>query len=198
MKQIYFLCILTAFSFNKINADPCPEAGTTSAGGTQIIFTYPSSTTSSCYNRPTSIVINGTSTFILDQFSCSTTVSVYNLNPGDSAITTGQDFTVTSGFDTSCSYTSGSLPVDEYTFLNKNLKFYPNPVTIDRTIKLSFGMPIKGNVGIFNITGKQVYHDVFDNEHKKEINVENLTNGIYMLKVSTENASITRKVVIMK
>ena len=82
--------------------------------------------------------------------------------------------------------------------MNENVKFYPNPLTSDQTIKLSFGLPIKGNVSIFSITGKQVFHDVVNNENKKEINVANLTNGIYMLKVSTQSASTTRKVVIMK
>lgn len=195
MKQIYFLFILTAFISYQMNAqEPCPEGGTTSLGGTQIIFSY-APATSFCVNRPLTITVEA-STFSLDLGSCSETISVYNISSGPAIV--GQDFTVTSGFDSNCVYSSGTLPVDEYTFLNQNVKFYPNPVTSNRIIKLSFGLPIKGNVGIYDITGKQVFQDVFNNENKKEINVENLTNGIYMLKVSTENASITRKVVIMK
>ena len=196
MKQIYLLFIFTAFISYQMNAqEPCPDGGTTSLGGTQIIFSY-APATSFCVNRPATIVVNTTSTYTLDLGSCSETVSVYNLTNGPAI--EGQDFTVTDGFDSICVYSSGTLPVDEYTFLNENVKFYPNPLTSDQTIKLSFGLPIKGNVSIFSITGKQVFHDVVNNENKKEINVANLTNGIYMLKVSTESASTTRKVVIMK
>jgi len=195
MKQIYFLCILTIFSFNKINAEPCPGAGTTSAGGTQIIFSY-APATSFCINRPTTIIANATTTFTLDLSACSETISKYDLTSGPAIV--GQDFTVTSGFDTNCSYSSGTLPVNEYTFLNENVKLYPNPLTNNRTIKLSFDLPIKGHVSIYSVTGKQVFYDVVNNENKKEINVENLTNGIYMLKVSTEKASTVRKVVVMK
>jgi hypothetical protein len=37
-----------------------------------------------------------------------------------------------------------------------------------------------------------------NNQDSKEIDANALTNGIYMLKISTSNASTTRKVVIMK
>lgn len=198
MKQIYLLIIFIAFSSSQMNAqEPCPDSGTTSAGGTQIIFTYPSNTTSSCYTRPTSIEINGTSTFILDQFSCSTTVSVYDLNPGDLAIP-GQDFTVTTGFASSCSYSGGTLPVEEFAFLNESLKVYPNPLTAGANFKLSFGLPIKADINIYSVTGKQVYHSVVANQDKTEIASANLANGIYMLKISNEGGSTTRKIVVLK
>ena len=194
MKQIYLLFIFTAFISYQMNAqEPCPDGGTTSLGGTQIIFSY-APATSFCVNRPATIEVNTTTTFT--RTDCSETVSVYNKTSGPAIV--GQDFTVTDGFASNCVYSSGTLPVDEYTFLHENVKFYPNPLTSDQTIKLSFGLPIKGNVSIFSITGKQVFHDVVNNENKKEINVANLTNGIYMLKVSTQSASTTRKVVIMK
>ena len=194
MKQIYLLFIFTAFISYQMNAqEACPDGGSTISGGAQVVFTY-APATSFCFNRPATIVVNTTTTFTLAD--CSETVSVYNLASGPKI--KGQDFTVTTGFASDCVYSSGTLPVDEYTLLNENVKFYPNPLTSDQTIKLSFGLPIKGNVSIFSITGKQVFHDVVNNENKKEINVANLTNGIYMLKVSTESASTTRKVVIMK
>ena len=78
MKQIYLLFTLIAFSAYQINAqEACPEAGTTSKSGTQIIFSY-APATSFCVNRPTTIVVNTTSTYTLDLASCSETISVYN------------------------------------------------------------------------------------------------------------------------
>ncbi|HEX9826617.1 MAG TPA: T9SS type A sorting domain-containing protein [Flavobacteriaceae bacterium] len=197
MNKNYFILLLSfLFGINQIIAESCPDAGTTSSGGTQIIFTYPSNTTSSCYTRPTSIEVNGTTTFVLDPYSCSTTVSVYDLDSGPAI--TGQDFTVTSGFDTTCSYSNGTLPVDDYKFLNTNLKVYPNPLTSGNSIKLVFGLPITAKLSIYNVTGKLVLSDMVNNQDSKEIDANALTNGIYMLKISTSNASTTRKVVIMK
>lgn len=191
MKQIYFLFFLMAVSFHQVYAEPCPDSGTTSAGGTQIIFTYASGS-SSC--TAGSIVVDGASTFNLA--SCYDTASVYTLFSGPAI--SGQDFEVTSGFDTNCSYSSGTLPVDEFAFINQNLKVYPNPLTKGRSIEISFGLSVKANVSIYNVTGKKVFQDAISNLDKKEIDVAGLTNGIYMLKVSTDSGSTTRKVVIMK
>lgn len=193
MKHIYLLCLLSVFSFSLVKAEPCPDGGATLNGGTQIAFSYPSAT-SFCANRPTTIEINGTSTFTLT--SCTETVSLYDLTSGTAI--TGTDFTVTSGFDSECSYSSGTLPVDEHTFINANFRVYPNPLTSENSIKLSFGLPLTGQVGIYSLTGKQVLKDYVKNQESKAINVASLTSGIYMLKVSTDSGSMTRKVVIMK
>ena len=142
------------------------------------------------------IVVNGTSTYTLDLGSCSEIVSVYNLTSGPAI--TGQDFTVTSGFDTACVYSGGTLPVEEYTFLSKNLKVYPNPLNSGNTINLLFGLPIDAKLTMYSITGKEVFNEVLENTDRKDINVSNLSNGIYLLKLSTEKSSITRKVVILK
>lgn len=193
MKHIYLLTLLSLFSFSLMKAESCPDAGATLSGGNQIAFTYPSAT-SFCANRPITIVVNGTTTFTLT--SCTETVSLYDLTSGPAV--SGTDFTVTSGFDTQCSYSSGTLPVDEHSFINANFKVYPNPLTSENIIKLSFGLPLTGKVSIYSLTGKQVLKAFVNNQDSKEIDVASLTGGIYMLKVSTETASMTRKVVIMK
>ncbi|MFH4966153.1 T9SS type A sorting domain-containing protein [Gaetbulibacter sp. M235] len=193
MKQIYLLIIFSIFSFSKMNAEACPEAGTTSAGGTQIYFSYPPST-SFCSDRPMNIVVNTSTTFT--RVFCSETVSRYDLTSGPAIV--GQDFTVTSGFDSSCSYSGGTLPVDEFAFLNESLKVYPNPLTAGANFKLSFGLPIKADINIYSVTGKQVYHSVVANQDKTEIASANLANGIYMLKISNESGSTTRKIVVLK
>jgi hypothetical protein len=75
---------------------------------------------------------------------------------------------------------------------------YPNPLTSGNSIKLVFGLPITAKLSIYNVTGKLVLSDMVNNQDSKEIDANALTNGIYMLKISTSNASTTRKVVIMK
>jgi hypothetical protein len=51
---------------------------------------------------------------------------------------------------------------------------------------------------MYNVTGKLVYVGEVSNKESKEVDTRNLSNGIYMLKISSDNASTTRKVVIMK
>jgi len=196
MKKNYFLIlILTFLSVNLIYAEPCPQGASSISSGSKIVLDY-APATSFCVNRPTTIVVNGTSTYTLNLGSCSETVSVYNLTSGPAI--TGQDFTITSGFDTACVYSGGTLPVEEYTFLSKNLKVFPNPLNSGNTLNLLFGLPIDAKLTMYSITGKEVFNDVLENVDRKDINVSNLSNGIYLLKLSTENASITRKVVILK
>lgn len=195
MKKNYFLLLLAFLSLNLIYAEPCPQGASSISSGNKIVFDY-APATSFCVNRPTTIVVNGTSTYTLDLGSCSEIVSVYNLTSGPAI--TGQDFTVTSGFDTACIYSGGTLPVEEYTFLSKNLKVYPNPLNSGNTLNLLFGLPIDAKLTMYSITGKEVFNEVLENTDRKDINVSNLSNGIYLLKLSTENTSITRKVVILK
>jgi hypothetical protein len=194
-KNYYLILLLSFFSINLINAEPCPQGASSISSGSKIVFDY-APATSFCVNRPTTVVINGTSTYTLDMASCSETVSVYNLTSGPAI--TGQDFTVTSGFDTACVYSGGTLPVEEYAFLSKNLKVYPNPLNSGNTLNLLFGMPIEAKLTVYSITGKEVLHDVIDNIDRKDLNVSQLSSGIYLLKLSTENTSITRKFVILK
>lgn len=194
MKQIYLL-LLTIFGFNFVNAQECPDGGTTSLGGTQIILSYTTVTTP-CVDRPNEITIDGTSVFVLDPFSCSEGIAVYNLKPGDAAIN-GQDFEVTSGFDTACAYNGGTLPVEEF-ILNKTLNVFPNPVTQGDDLTLTFGLPFTGKVSLYNLTGKKVLQVNIDNKQKRNIDLSKLTNGVYMLKVATEKAQITRKIVVVQ
>jgi len=195
MKKNYFLLLLAFLSLNLIYAEPCPQGASSISSGSKIVFDY-APATSFCINRPTTIVVNGTSTYTLDLGSCSEIVSVYNLTSGPAI--TGQDFTVTSGFDTACVYSGGTLPVEEYTFLSKNLKVFPNPLNSGNTLNLLFGLPIDAKLTMYSITGKEVFNEVLENTDRKDINVSNLSNGIYFLKLSTEKTSITRKVVILK
>jgi Secretion system C-terminal sorting domain len=195
MKKNYFLLLLAFLSLNLIYAEPCPQGASSISSGSKIVFDY-APATSFCINRPTTIVVNGTSTYTLDLGSCSEIVSVYNLTSGPAI--TGQDFTVTSGFDTACVYSGGTLPVEEYTFLSKNLKVFPNPLNSGNTLNLLFGLPIDAKLTMYSITGKEVFNEVLENTDRKDINVSNLSNGIYLLKLWTEKTSITRKVVILK
>ncbi|WOD43908.1 T9SS type A sorting domain-containing protein [Hwangdonia lutea] len=196
MKKNYFILLLiSVFSFSLAYAEPCPNGGgTTSSGGTKIFLSYLPAT-SFCVNRPNTIEVNGTTTFTLEVASCSETTSVYNLTSGPAIV--GQDFTITSGFDSNCSYSGGTLPVDKY-ILETSLEVSPNPLKSDNTLKLSFAFPVKANISVYNITGKRVIQDNISNQENKELNIANLPNGIYILNIATKSATAVRKLVVAR
>ncbi|MFG6687187.1 T9SS type A sorting domain-containing protein [Mariniflexile sp. HNIBRBA6329] len=195
MKQFYFLLFITFFSVNQMNAEACPAAGTTSSGGNQIIFSHAAGT-SSCVNRPATIEINGTTTFQLDPFSCSESISVYNRISGPAIV--GQGFSVTSGFDTSCSYSGGTLPVVDFKFLNEQLKVYPSPLIEGNDIKVAFGFNVTAKIDLYNVTGKLVLSDSINNKSTKSINISSFSNGVYIVRIKIDNTSFSRKIVILK
>ena len=192
MKQFYILIFIAIFNFTNALAQACPESGSTLAGGTKLVFGY-SPGSSFCSERPTTIFV-GTSEFV--RVECTETLSSYNLVTGPAV--SGQDFVVTSGFATQCSFSNGTLPIETFDLSNDNLKVYPNPLSSNQNIKLSFGKALSGNLSLYSITGKVVFKDVINNQDKKEISTSGLQNGIYMLHISTDRNSVTRKVVIMK
>ena len=195
MKKIYFLFFLfTAFSVNQINAqlEPCAPSGTTD--GTSIILIYQSGT-SDCLDRPTVIIV-GTSTFTLDS-PCLDTVSFYSLFSGPT-ITPLDPFTIDSGFATSCTYNGTVLPVEEFEFLNATLRVYPNPLMKDNQLNLKFATNITAKIYMYDVTGKLAVMDEIDNVDRQQINTSSLNNGVYFLRLVTDNTTITKKVIIIK
>ena len=82
--------------------------------------------------------------------------------------------------------------------LNDNIGFnvYPNPSTGVFTIDVNASSEIKGNITITSIDGKVVLIDAIEGNGliTKSINISNLSNGIYYLKLETKDAIKTYKV----
>ena len=93
-------------------------------------------------------------------------------------------------FFTSYSFSSNCvLSVDDFKYLN-SLSIYPNPIQDNLNIENPKQIYID-KVDIFNMTGKKVKSfSSFDNP----INVESLEQGIYFIKVMSENRTKTFKV----
>ncbi len=193
MKKIYLLLLLAiVFSFNQLNAqEPCAPSGSTDGS---IIYLIYAAGTSNCVDRPTSIT-SGASTFTLG--TCVDVLSIYNLSAG-SPISPTDPFTIDTGFATSCTYSNTVLPVEEYEFLNAILKVYPNPLMKDNQLTVKLGTNITAKIYMYDVTGKLAITDEIDNISKKQINTSSLTNGVYFLRLVTDNTTITRKVIIMK
>ena len=76
-------------------------------------------------------------------------------------------------------------------FDNVNFAYYPNPVT--NILNLSYNKEIS-NVEIFNLLGQKVLANKF-NSNTPQVDMSNLPNGTYMVKVTSDNQSKTIKVI---
>lgn len=72
------------------------------------------------------------------------------------------------------------------------LKVYPNPV-VDGKLFISSELNAEKNVAIYDVTGKQVFNTTTSNEL---VNVSNLNAGVYVVKITEEGKTATRKLVI--
>ncbi len=78
---------------------------------------------------------------------------------------------------------------------SEGFTIYPNPAVNE--LNISFPTNKVAKVRIFDLTGKIVatVESVSSNE---PINISNLRNGVYMVRISTENTTITKKITISK
>lgn len=96
-----------------------------------------------------------------------------------------------------CEFLQNAINLGSYTLgLNQNaiagLKVYPNPVT-NGTLYISTQANAERTVQIYDILGKQVVNKVTSNE---VINVSNLNAGVYIVKITEEGKTASRKLVI--
>lgn len=76
----------------------------------------------------------------------------------------------------------------------ESLSIYPNPVNSNRQViyissKLNMGKQIE----FFNAIGKKIYTTYLTG---KELNISKLSTGVYFLKITENNVTETRKLVI--
>jgi hypothetical protein len=78
----------------------------------------------------------------------------------------------------------------------------PNPVKSQAFISYNLSENSMVNISIYNMTGVLVKIITDKNQnlglHQLEFSVSDLTNGVYLCKMTTGNSSVTRKVVIVK
>lgn len=86
--------------------------------------------------------------------------------------------------------------------LGDNFKVYPNPTSDKITISMEKGDTKNKQIAIYDIFGKQVkdiqLNSTLENSNEIEIDVRNLSNGTYFVKVSSNSESSTKKIIINK
>ncbi|MCJ7935433.1 MAG: T9SS type A sorting domain-containing protein [Chryseobacterium sp.] len=80
---------------------------------------------------------------------------------------------------------------------------YPNPAAADKKVTVLFDVKEKannkGNVEVYDLTGKKVYSAELANQtglYQKDINLSHLTSGNYLVKITYGDHSETKKLII--
>lgn len=74
----------------------------------------------------------------------------------------------------------------------EGLNIYPNPVSSDR-LYITSKLSLSKEVEIYDVLGKKILHASLTG---KELNIANLTPGVYIIKVREAEAMATRKLIV--
>ena len=71
------------------------------------------------------------------------------------------------------------------------LQLAPNPVTEELNVSLSYKGAFEGSIQVINTVGQTLRHISFEAEqfHRDQFNLENLSSGVYFLKVTDEKGN---------
>ncbi|KFF01833.1 T9SS type A sorting domain-containing protein [Chryseobacterium luteum] len=97
---------------------------------------------------------------------------------------------------------TGSLGITE---VGKKASFgiYPNPTTADKKVTVLFDVKEKannkGNIEVYDLTGKKVYTAELTNQagfYKQDLNLSHLTAGNYLVKITFGGSTETKKLIV--
>ena len=92
--------------------------------------------------------------------------------------------------------TDNSLSTNEHNnSITQKLNIFPNPASNIVIIKMDDEIEIE-NVEIYNLLGKKVYTHKTSNQQNTEINISNLSKGMYLVKVKVNKFIISKKLVV--
>ena len=89
---------------------------------------------------------------------------------------------------------NGIVNQDEIT----NFKLYPNPATSDITLSYESGNLSEVEINIFNPIGQTIMSDIYSKQSmkfKKTININNLSDGVYIMEIKENNFKTMKKFV---
>ncbi len=78
------------------------------------------------------------------------------------------------------------------------LTVYPNPVQSNTLFVTILGAKASGEIALFNAQGHRVFCGIRTDVDRMVVDIANLPSGLYMLKITTEQNSVTRKIVIAR
>lgn len=100
------------------------------------------------------------------------------------------------GFEAEYYITNVNTTVQDFA---QNLAVYPNPASGYTEVKFNLNERTNVNFVLYNLIGEQVYSESSDLQAgfvSKRLQLGNLAGGVYMLRINSENGSVTRKLVV--
>lgn len=95
--------------------------------------------------------------------------------------------------DTSCSFLQTGINNIEQTHFTSSI--YPNPA--NKYFTIAFDNTInKGFVEVYNILGERILRENIYHAYKKEINVQGISNGIYLVKLDDGEKHYCKKIIV--
>jgi hypothetical protein len=79
-----------------------------------------------------------------------------------------------------------------------NFQLFPNPSTGNFRINFNNDIDKNKNISILDVTGKLILEKNSINQKATEINANDLTNGIYFVKVTSNEKITINKVILQK
>jgi len=94
---------------------------------------------------------------------------------------------------------TGDVSIED-DLLNEQVSVYPNPATEKLFIELNEGDYTNVNVTLTNIHGQQLWKSELNalGNNRIEMNLQDITTGIYFVTLQTEDAYVSRKLIIQK
>ncbi|SRX55037.1 T9SS type A sorting domain-containing protein [Aequorivita sp. CIP111184] len=89
------------------------------------------------------------------------------------------------------------LGIDDNELSASSIILYPNPATLEFTISQT--LSLEGSIQLFNISGKMIkelFHGNFGTNKNIKIKTDGIASGIYLIRVSSGEKSVTTKLVI--
>jgi hypothetical protein len=84
------------------------------------------------------------------------------------------------------------LPKPQENTSIEGLNLYPNPVTNGK-VYITSKNDLEKEIIIFDVLGKKVLQTTINT---KELNISNLSPGVYIIKITEENATSSRKLIV--
>jgi PKD repeat protein len=97
---------------------------------------------------------------------------------------------------------SGNVGIDELTAGNESFKLYPNPTSNSAQVEFSLTESQDVTIMVTDLSGRLVYNQLFaarnTGVNNIELPLENLTDGMYMVTIRTNNTSVSQRLVVRK
>jgi outer membrane protein assembly factor BamB len=87
-------------------------------------------------------------------------------------------------------------PTKTFETLPTSLLVYPNPTNGVIYIEQKENLSVSGNIEVIDILGRIMFHRNWDESTRQELNLTNLSKGIYLLRIRNKNNNYFQKVVI--